>query len=324
MAFLRKGVFIDHKGQGMGIRYFDAVLLITSSRFTEAELMLAEELQKFEVPYFMVRNKVDIDIASEILREEESLEGDDGDECELPKEDRERVEQQTINCIKTYFASEYSVDRVYCVSSRRKLRSNHDFPSLEVDILEAIRKQRVGRPQEMDEKQDAPDGFAKLKWQEEKQLRTRPGRFSQERLERKSRREEELRRRMASTDLSLEDAEAFAKFAKATDEQKEQYSDTLASFFAWMMAGSTSKSAANYMVQVKMLMERFQLSLQALASQEFLDLVKKTKENQKRNNIVGAGLKKFQDFVASRGGLSMPWEDPTRCPATLSAKTWNA
>jgi len=127
----------------MGIRYFDAVLLITSSRFTEAELMLAEELQKFEVPYFMVRNKVDIDIASEILREEESLEGDDGDECELPKEDRERVEQQTINCIKTYFASEYSVDRVYCVSSRRKLRSNHDFPSLEVDILEAIRKQRL-------------------------------------------------------------------------------------------------------------------------------------------------------------------------------------
>ncbi|CAE7633051.1 unnamed protein product [Symbiodinium sp. CCMP2456] len=126
----------------MGIRYFDVVLLITSSRFTEAELMLAEELQKFEVPYFMVRNKVDIDIASEILREEEALEGDDGDECELPKEDRERVEQQTISCIKTYFASEYSVDRVYCVSSRRKLRSNHDFPSLEADILEAIRMQR--------------------------------------------------------------------------------------------------------------------------------------------------------------------------------------
>ncbi|CAE6959040.1 unnamed protein product [Symbiodinium sp. CCMP2592] len=160
----------------------------------------------------------------------------------------------------------------------------------------------------MDEKKDAPDGFGKLKWQEEKQPRTRPGRFSQERLERKSRREEELRRRMASTVVSSADAEAFSKFAKATDEEKEQYGDTLASFFAWMMAGSTSKSAANYMLQVKMLMERFQLGLQALASQELLDLVKKTKENQKRNNIVGAGLKKFQDFVASRGGLSMPWE----------------
>ncbi|CAE7458520.1 ZMET5 [Symbiodinium microadriaticum] len=158
------------------------------------------------------------------------------------------------------------------------------------------------------EKQPEAPGFGKLKWQEEKQPKARPGRFSQERLEMKSRREEELRRKLASTDLSLEDAEAFAKFAKATDEQKEQYSDTLASFFAWMMAGSTSKSAANYMVQVKMLMERFQLDLQALVSQELLDLVKKTKENQKRNNIVGAGLKKFQDFVASRGGFSMPWE----------------
>ncbi|OLP88068.1 hypothetical protein AK812_SmicGene30668 [Symbiodinium microadriaticum] len=160
---------------------------------------------------------------------------------------------------------------------------------------------------EMEKQPEAP-GFGKLKWQEEKQPKARPGRFSQERLEMKSRREEELRRKLASTDLSLEDAEAFAKFAKATDEQKEQYSDTLASFFAWMMAGSTSKSAANYMVQVKMLMERFQLDLQALVSQELLDLVKKTKENQKRNNIVGAGLKKFQDFVASRGGFSMPWE----------------
>ncbi|CAE7295351.1 Iigp1 [Symbiodinium natans] len=114
----------------MGIRYFDVVLLITSSRFTEAELMLAEELRKFEVPYFMVRNKVDIDIASEILREEEALEGDDDEEeCELPKEDRKKVTQETINCIKTYFSSEYSVDRVYCVSSRRKLRNKHDFPS---------------------------------------------------------------------------------------------------------------------------------------------------------------------------------------------------
>ncbi|CAE7534380.1 Iigp1, partial [Symbiodinium pilosum] len=126
----------------MGIRYFDVVLLVTSSRFTEAELILAEELQRFEVPYFMVRNKVDIDIESEILREEESLEGNDDEERELSREEREKVVQQTISCIKTYFASEYSVDNVYCVSSRRKLRKTHDFPRLEVDILEAIRMQR--------------------------------------------------------------------------------------------------------------------------------------------------------------------------------------
>jgi len=126
----------------MGIRYFDVVLLITSSRFTEAELMLAEELKNFEVPYFMVRNKVDIDIESEILREEEAQEGDDGEECELPKEERTKIAEQTVNCIKAYFSSEYALDGVFCVSSRRKLRSNHDFPSLEESILQAIRMQR--------------------------------------------------------------------------------------------------------------------------------------------------------------------------------------
>lgn len=37
----------------MGIRYFDVALLVTSSRFTEAELMLAKELRRFDVPFFM-------------------------------------------------------------------------------------------------------------------------------------------------------------------------------------------------------------------------------------------------------------------------------
>ena len=37
----------------MGIRYFDVALLVTSSRFTEAELMLARELCRFDVPFFM-------------------------------------------------------------------------------------------------------------------------------------------------------------------------------------------------------------------------------------------------------------------------------
>ena len=42
---------------------------------------------------------------------------------------------------------------------------------------------------EMEKQPEAP-GFGKLKWQEEKQPKARPGRFSQERLEMKSRREE--------------------------------------------------------------------------------------------------------------------------------------
>ncbi|CAE7534394.1 ngoBIM [Symbiodinium pilosum] len=156
--------------------------------------------------------------------------------------------------------------------------------------------------------EDPAEFKGKLKWRQQKQPRSKLGWFSQEKRERQSRREEELKRRLASVDVSLEDDEAFAAFARATAEQKERYGDVLASFFSWMTAGSTSKSAVSYMQQVKMLMERFQPDLQTLVTQEFLALVKKTKENHKRNNLVGAGLKKFCDFVESRGGLSLPWE----------------
>ena len=127
----------------MGIRYFDVAILVTSSRFTEAELILAQELQKFAVPFFMVRNKVDVDIESEIVKEEESLIDDDDEEHELTKPQRAAVAKQTIQCIKDYFNLEYGLDKVYCVSARRKLRKDYDFPSLEHDILEAVRRQRV-------------------------------------------------------------------------------------------------------------------------------------------------------------------------------------
>ncbi|CAJ1356743.1 unnamed protein product, partial [Effrenium voratum] len=122
----------------MGIRYYDVVLLVTSSRFTEAELMLAEELKRVKVPFFMVRNKVDVDIQSEILKEEESYD----DDRDLTKEEKHKVTAETLGCIKDYFKLEYGLDKVYCVSSRRKLHSKWDFPSLERDILEAIRMQR--------------------------------------------------------------------------------------------------------------------------------------------------------------------------------------
>eukprot|EP00438_Fugacium_kawagutii_P006749 Skav206594 [mRNA] locus=scaffold4512:54145:57303:- [translate_table: standard] len=126
----------------MGIRYFDVAILVTSSRFTEAELMLATELEKFKVPFFMVRNKVDIDIDSEVVKAEESLIGDDGEEHELSKSERTTVAEQTIQCIKDYFRIEYGLDKVYCISTRRKLRKSYDYPSLQRAILEAVQMQR--------------------------------------------------------------------------------------------------------------------------------------------------------------------------------------
>ena len=44
----------------MCIWYFDVVFLITADRFTEAEHALRKELVEFQVPFFCVRNKVDL------------------------------------------------------------------------------------------------------------------------------------------------------------------------------------------------------------------------------------------------------------------------
>merc|ERR1711862_1009685 len=48
--------------QSMGLRYFDRVLIVTAGRFTEMEVALQAELEQHNVPFYMVRSKVDIDI----------------------------------------------------------------------------------------------------------------------------------------------------------------------------------------------------------------------------------------------------------------------
>jgi len=123
----------------MGIRYFDVVLLMTSTRFTEAELMLTEELQKFQVPFFLIRNKVDTDVESEIIKEEDGLDGDDD---ALSEESRTTVSEQTVDCIKAYFQSEYGLNNVYCISTRRKQRKQFDYIRLENDVQDAVLQQR--------------------------------------------------------------------------------------------------------------------------------------------------------------------------------------
>mmetsp|Transcript_12022 Transcript_12022/g.21713 ORF Transcript_12022/g.21713 Transcript_12022/m.21713 type:complete len:494 (+) Transcript_12022:85-1566(+) len=119
----------------MGIRYFDVVVLMTSSRFTEAELLLVEELQRFKVPFFLVRNKVDVDVQSEIEKEED-------DDSELSTETQAEVAQQTVNCIQAYFSAEYNLEKVYCISTKRKLRDQYDFAHLEEDIQSAVMQGR--------------------------------------------------------------------------------------------------------------------------------------------------------------------------------------
>jgi len=122
----------------MGIRHFDMVILMSASRFTEAERMLIEELRKWQVPFFLVRNKVDADIEAEIEKYEE-CEDCDGN---LDIERSGQIEQRTIANIKSYFRLEFELEDIYCISTKLKFRSCFDFPKLERDMEVALKRQR--------------------------------------------------------------------------------------------------------------------------------------------------------------------------------------
>jgi len=48
--------------RNMGLRHYDAVLVVSAGRFTETETMLLQELREYHVPFFAVRTKIDVDI----------------------------------------------------------------------------------------------------------------------------------------------------------------------------------------------------------------------------------------------------------------------
>jgi len=121
----------------MGIRYFDVVVLMTATRFTEAELMLVKELQKWKVPFFLVRNKTDSDVLSEIELEEDEVEE------MLSGARRKEVAAGTVQTIKDYFRSEFDLNHIYCISTKRRLWEEFDFRQLEEDLEKAIKIQRT-------------------------------------------------------------------------------------------------------------------------------------------------------------------------------------
>lgn len=47
-----------------GLRHFDGVLFVTADAFSELEAALMRQLQEFQVPYYIVRNKVDQDVTN--------------------------------------------------------------------------------------------------------------------------------------------------------------------------------------------------------------------------------------------------------------------
>jgi len=122
--------------RSMGIRHFDLVVLLTATRFTEAEMMLMQELKRWKVPFFLVRTKVDMDVQSEVELWEERME----EECGT--EEYKKIEDHTIELIKEFFRRKYQ-EKVYCVSSVPRFRDKYDFLTFEADMEEKIKRQRL-------------------------------------------------------------------------------------------------------------------------------------------------------------------------------------
>eukprot|EP00434_Breviolum_minutum_P003416 symbB.v1.2.003006.t1/scaffold113.1/size324549/4 len=108
--------------QDMGLRYFDRVVVVSAGRFTEMEVALRAELDRHSVPYYMVRTKVDQDIANN-------------------KEDNFVEKQETLKQIREDLEKKHNVDTnsLYLVSSRDP--DDYDFPRLLADLFPGLKRQ---------------------------------------------------------------------------------------------------------------------------------------------------------------------------------------
>ncbi|CAE7839817.1 Iigp1 [Symbiodinium sp. CCMP2592] len=77
-----------------GLRYFDGVVIMTEGRFTEIDLMLIVEMRKFEIPFFLVRSKADLDITN-------SANDDDCDLDELEPRESSQFAEKVVDTLKT-------------------------------------------------------------------------------------------------------------------------------------------------------------------------------------------------------------------------------
>lgn len=120
----------------MGIRHFDLVVLMTASRFTEAEKMLMDELRLFDVPYFAARNKIEDAVQCQI---DEELE----DDPDMSSERRTEISEATLTGIRSHLTKECGLQRPYLMSLKPQFRTQFDFQALCQDLAASICVRRV-------------------------------------------------------------------------------------------------------------------------------------------------------------------------------------
>jgi GTPase Era involved in 16S rRNA processing len=129
----------------MGMRYYDMVLLVTADRFTEGDVKVKKELDHWKIPYFIIRNKIDQAIQSNIDQAQEDKE--EGDEEELSNDEKKEIEEETISDLRNYFKNECGMPKIYMVSSKK--RGSFDFKQLTLDMENALKQVRAVHQEKM-------------------------------------------------------------------------------------------------------------------------------------------------------------------------------
>jgi len=115
----------------MGLRHFDGIIIVTANRFKQNDLMLMHTLRAFHVPFFMVRNKVDVDI-------------------EQNEEQNGMEEEATLKAIRDFMVQRQGInENLYLVSAAKALPTKKgvqmklDFDLLVEDLLFEMSKGRT-------------------------------------------------------------------------------------------------------------------------------------------------------------------------------------
>mmetsp|Transcript_18593 Transcript_18593/g.30166 ORF Transcript_18593/g.30166 Transcript_18593/m.30166 type:complete len:320 (+) Transcript_18593:1-960(+) len=104
----------------MGLRYFDVVVLVIHGRVSETDLHVAEELDMFKVPHFIVRSQVDVDIQNE------------ADDYGREPAEAEKIMRGEM--------SDQGFSNVFLVSSR--IPDQYDFRQLVSNIVASVQAKR--------------------------------------------------------------------------------------------------------------------------------------------------------------------------------------
>lgn len=104
----------DEYIQHFGLRHYDCVIIVSEGRFTETEAQIQAELKKFDVPIFMVRNKIDLAIKDNL--EDEGIE-----------------ELETLETVRKSLLKDSRLSQVYLLCAKHDHR--YDFNNLYKAVL---------------------------------------------------------------------------------------------------------------------------------------------------------------------------------------------